>query len=144
MLQSVKPVKRRLETVLIVDDDLEWRNHLCRIVGREYPVIFACGGDEALRMASHMNARVIILDVMMADGRDGFATFYALKNCVETRKIPVIIFSEVNQALNMQFSSELMRQYLNDAPFAFIEKPSSPAKLMKTITLAIDSVYLKK
>ena len=144
MIQQITRAVARLETVLVVDDDPEWRNHLCRIVGREYPVIFACGGDEALRIASHTDTKVIILDVMMADGRDGFSTFYALKNCLETKNIPVIMLSGVNQAADMQFSPGLMQQYLNNAPFAFLEKPSTPVKLMKTIELAIDSVYSRK
>jgi putative two-component system response regulator len=134
----------RLETVLVVDDDAEWRNHLCRIVGREYPVIFAREGDEALRIASHTDTKVILLDVMMPEGQGGFETFCAFKKCTETKNIPIIMLSAVNHVSGLEFSSGNMERCLGDAPFAFLEKPSTPAILMKTIALAIDSVYLIK
>lgn len=139
VIQPVSQAAIRLETILVVDDDPEWRDYLCRIVGRKYPVIFAYGGDEALRIASHTDTKVIILDVMMAGGKDGLSTFCALKRNPATSGIPVIILSEVHQLMGLDFSADAMREHLGNAPFAFLEKPVSPEALIKMIETAITS-----
>lgn len=137
MLQPAKRAAVGLETILVVDDDPEWCDYYCRVVGRKYPVISTCWGCKVLRIASHTDTKVIILDVMMSDGKDGFAIFSELKECPQTRGIPVIMVSDVNQRMDLKFSSDNMQEYLGKAPFAFLEKPVRPDVLMKKVEMAI-------
>lgn len=140
MKQSIKPPAggQQRETVLIVDDDPEWRSHLTGIVGRHYTVITACDGDEALRVVAESSVRVIILDVMMADGKNGFETICALKKNPKTSAIPVIMLSEINRLTGLDFSEDEMENYLGATPFAFLEKPVDAAALLKVIASAAD------
>lgn len=128
-----------MDTILIVDDDAEWRATLSRILSAEYSICCAANGDEALTIASRQKIRIIILDVMMPGGKDGFSTLCAIHQNPQTKGIPVIIVSSVNQATDLPFSPQALQKYLGTEPFAFLEKPVVPAQLLKTIRAALQS-----
>ncbi|MDP2989026.1 MAG: response regulator, partial [Kiritimatiellota bacterium] len=113
----------RVQSVLVVDDDPEWLNFLVRTLGADYPVLSASNGEDAVRRAQHACPDVIILDVMMPGGKDGFSTYAELQSDPRTRDIPVLMLSEVNRKTDLDFGAEEMNRYLGKAPAAFLEKP---------------------
>ena len=128
-----------VQTVLVVDDDPEWLDFLSRAIGAQYPVLSATNGEDAVRRAQRACPDVIILDVMLYGGKDGFSTYAELLNDPSTRDIPVIIFTEVNRKTGLDFGAENMDRYLGKAPAAFLEKPVSAARLLDEVRKALNN-----
>lgn len=79
-----------MSSVLIVDDDPDALADDSKILGNRYVVLAATNGGDALRMARAARPDVIVLDVMLADGQDGFVVFRELQREPSTRHIPII------------------------------------------------------
>ena len=56
---------RQSKTILIVDDDPEWREFIGETLGSEYAVRFATNGVDGLRVAREAAPGAIVLDIMM-------------------------------------------------------------------------------
>jgi len=119
--------------VLIVDDDPEWINFLSIAIGNDYHVISADDGDDAIAKARSVRPAAILLDVMMAGGKDGFSTYCELCHDDSTMEIPVIMLSEVKRETGLPFDASGMEKYLGKAPAAFLEKPVSPGLLIEEL-----------
>lgn len=123
-------------TVLVVNDDPEELTSDCRTLREEFLVLAATCGEDALRMAKKALPSVIVLDVMMPGGTDGFTVFRELQNDATTHNIPVIFLTAVNRATGLSFGSRDIGQQLSAEPAAFLEKPVSPKKLLQTVAVA--------
>lgn len=126
-----------VKTILIVDDDPEELATTCRTLGERFPVLGANSGEEALNTARSTHPSVIVLDVMMAGGKDGFTVFRELQKDAATRRIPVIFLSSVNQVMKLTFGAQEVGEYLGAEPFAFLEKPVSSAALLNSVEQAL-------
>jgi CheY-like chemotaxis protein len=122
-----------VQTVLVVDDDPEWLDFLSRTIGSQYPVLSATNGEDAVRRAQRACPDVIILDVMLYGGKDGFSTYAELQRDPRTQDIPVIMFTEVNRQMSLTFGAEDTDRYLGKAPAAFLEKPISAERLLEKV-----------
>lgn len=129
----MKKAAPTVPTVLVVDDDPEWLNFLCKIIGSEYPVLSATNGEDAIRRTHNACPDVIILDVIMHGGRDGFSIYAELQSDPRTQDIPVLMFSKVNRKTGM----EEMNRYLGKAPAAFLEKPIFADRLLAEVRKAL-------
>jgi two-component system, sensor histidine kinase and response regulator len=77
--------------ILIVDDVIENVEVLIRILNREgYEISIAQDGQSALDQVATARPDLILLDVMMPGGMDGFEVCERLKGNPATRDIPVI------------------------------------------------------
>jgi len=78
--------------VLIVDD-LEANRRLleARLKSEYYNVITATRGEEAVQKARREQPDIILLDVMMPGGIDGFEACRRIKSAPDTRHIPVVM-----------------------------------------------------
>jgi PAS domain S-box-containing protein len=88
--------------VLLCDDDqitLEVVGEQLR--GHGYNVVTVASGEEAIEVARHHTPDAILLDLVMP-GMDGCETMVTLKNQLETRDIPIIIFSSTPQSQQPQ------------------------------------------
>ena len=129
----MKAGKEQRRTILIVDDDAEWRDFLFRVIGDRYPVQYATTGEDALRAARRTIPDVIVLDVMLPGGMDGFMVFNELKESPETKDIPIILLTEVNRVMESEVNGLLLHRYFGSAPAAFLEKPVSPDRLLEEL-----------
>jgi CheY-like chemotaxis protein len=103
--------------VLVVDDDPKAVDMIAtRILGMASSVIRAYGGLEAIETARRELPDLIVLDLMMPDV-DGFAVVDALKEGVETVRIPILIVTA------RQVTAE-DRAKLNGVVTAIVEKAS--------------------
>ncbi len=92
----VPVVEKVAPPVLVIDDDPEVQDLLRRILEKEgYEVHLASNGQEALERAETIRPALITLDIMMP-GIDGWAVLAALKQKPETRDIPVIVVTLVD------------------------------------------------
>ena len=83
-------------TVLVIDDDPEARDIIERILRKDgFDVSLASGGEEGVKLAREVQPAVITLDVMMPD-MDGWSVLRQLKADRETREIPVVMLTIVD------------------------------------------------
>ena len=115
---------RRRRSVLIVDDDEGIRRLLAyelQPLGVE--VLEAADGRTAIEIATTETPDAILLDVLMP-GMDGWATLRNLKERPETRNIPVVILSVVeNRAFGLTLGA-----------FDYLVKPVDVAQLLDTLS----------
>jgi CheY-like chemotaxis protein len=84
-------------TVLLIDDNEGLIELFKRyLAGQGRQVVGVHDGRRALELAQELHPTVIVLDVMMPD-EDGWEVLLALKSRPETRDIPVLICSVVNE-----------------------------------------------
>jgi CheY-like chemotaxis protein len=82
--------------ILIVDDVEENRAVLARRLSREgYDVDSVASGEEALRRVAQGAFDLVLLDVLMP-GMDGFAVLERIKSNTDTRSLPVIMISALD------------------------------------------------
>ncbi len=127
-------------TVLVVDDDPDTLAANCEALGSRYAVLAATTGEDALRMARAVHPDVIMLDVMLTGGQDGFTVFRELRRDPATRHIPVIFLTNINQTTGLPFGCDALDRYLGSHPAAFLEKPVSAGKLLKVVTKFVDAL----
>jgi len=93
-----EPVKVAItgsKTILVVDDEANIRRFLAHeLKKRGYSIIQASGGNQAIELARKHHPDLITLDVLM-DGMSGFDVTAVLKNDPETKGIPILIVSVV-------------------------------------------------
>lgn len=83
--------------ILVVDDEAKNVKLMeALLVPRGYQVLQASNGEEALQRVQEEQPDLILLDVMMPL-MDGFEACKRLKNNAETRFIPVVIMTALNQ-----------------------------------------------
>ncbi|MDM8549440.1 response regulator [Desulfobacterales bacterium HSG2] len=93
------PNDSRKNTVLIVDDNPKNLGVIVNCMEeRGFRASVATSGEIALKRARHLHPDIILLDVMMPDGIDGFETCRRLKSDEATRDIPVIFMTVLDEA----------------------------------------------
>jgi threonine synthase len=92
LLSALERLDRRVNRVLIVDDNPDARRLLRRILQARgsYTLFEAAHGAEALALAAAERPDLILLDLTMPE-MDGFAVLDALKRNEALREIPVIV-----------------------------------------------------
>ena len=85
--------------VLIVDDNPMNIDLLVEILGADYRLHAATSADTALKILSQGSPDLILLDIMMPK-MDGYALCRRLQRDPETRSIPVIFITAMDQALD--------------------------------------------
>ncbi len=87
-------VKKKL---LIIEDDVSLIDIFkTAIDDKKYNVIIATEGDEGVKKAVAELPNGIVLDILLP-GKNGFDVLIELKNNSKTKKIPVIILSNIGQ-----------------------------------------------
>jgi putative two-component system response regulator len=82
-------------TLLLVDDEPVNLRVLKQLLAADYQLIFAKNGEEALKLAPARRPNLILLDVMMP-GITGFEVCRQLKGLPETKHIPIIFVTALN------------------------------------------------
>jgi len=94
-------------TILIVDDLPDNLTVLADILLPDYRVLAASSGSRALKLAAaEPQPDLILLDLMMP-GMDGYQVLVRLQENVQTRDIPVIIVTAMNEAEDEERGLEL-------------------------------------
>ena len=92
LLSALERLDKRVNRILIVDDNADARRLLRRIMQARghYTLFEAADGRQALEVAAAEHPDLILLDLMMPE-LDGFAVLEALKQTDTLREIPVIV-----------------------------------------------------
>jgi two-component system alkaline phosphatase synthesis response regulator PhoP len=112
--------------VLIVDDEPNVRQLVSKILSRDYTVIEARDGEEAINVIRSQKPGIVIMDMMMPR-MDGLTACYAIKKDPATKSIPVIMLTAIDQELNKKLSTTVM------GANKYMTKPFSAQELLETI-----------
>lgn len=112
--------------ILIADDELSVRSLVKRLLGREYTVLEAEDGEEAINIAFNQQPALILMDILMPE-IDGLTACYVLKMDQATKEIPVVMLTAVDYELNKKLSMDIM------GADGYITKPFSPQKLINAV-----------
>ena len=82
-------------SILIVDDEPTNLRVLKQILHKDYRLVFAKGGNEAIRLAHSKKPDLILLDIMMPD-ITGLEVCKQLKSDTATSSIPIIFVTALN------------------------------------------------
>jgi CheY-like chemotaxis protein len=113
--------------VLIVDDETNIRQLVHRMLGKDFEVLEACNGAEAVNLSRRNSPDLILMDLMMPV-MDGFAACYEIKNNPKTRDIPVLMLTAISPSRNKQMAQQVW------GANGYLTKPIDSGELLDTIT----------
>ena len=120
------------KTVLIVDDESAIRKLVCKMLDKDYDVIEAQNGAEAINMAQSHRPDIIFMDMMMPEV-DGSSACYVIKTNEITRDIPVVMLTAVSHELNKKISEDVWKAD------GYITKPFTREFLLEEIRRLLPS-----
>jgi two-component system alkaline phosphatase synthesis response regulator PhoP len=112
--------------ILVADDEAGIRLTLGRTLDKDYVVLEATNGEEAVEIAKEQKPDLILMDLIMPK-MDGYAACSQIKADQATKGIPVVILTAVGHELNKKFATEMGAE-------AYITKPFNVQELMDVIT----------
>jgi two-component system, OmpR family, alkaline phosphatase synthesis response regulator PhoP len=99
-------VKGDKKKILVVDDEPGVRQLVSRMLSKDYIVIEAANGQEALDLAQSKKPAVILMDMMMPR-MDGLTACHVLKMGKNTRDIPVVMLTAIDTEGNRKLAKEV-------------------------------------
>lgn len=114
-------------TVLVVDDDPQHRDISVTILRHHgYRTLEAKTGEDAIRMATERQPDLILMDVRLPGGIDGWTATERLKSDARTSAIPIVMFT----------ARALMEDQARSAwagADAYLAKPISPTAIVEEV-----------
>ena len=113
--------------ILVIDDELKILHLLRELLSRDYDVLTAANGSDALEHLENQFVDLILLDLMMPV-MDGWQVLKHLKSNKQTRSIPVIMLTADGDTKAVLTSQELqatdyfIKPFLSDELLAFIKR----------------------
>lgn len=111
--------------VLVVDDNVDMREYITRLLNPSYNVIPAANGEHALVEARASRPDLVLADVMMP-GLDGFGLLRELRGDDRTRNIPLILVSA-------RAGEESRIEGMNAGADEYLVKPFSAGELLARV-----------
>ena len=111
--------------ILVVDDDLGDRILLRKILEKNYIVIEASNGEQAVVLARGEKPALILMDVMMPK-IDGYTACSIIKKDPFTAEIPVVMLTGLNKELNIRLADEI-------GASGYLTKPFNKQELLDRI-----------
>ena len=147
-----KMKKRNLPQLLVVDDSEMNREILKEILGKEYQILEACDGEEALKMLEQYGTEIslVLLDIIMPK-MDGFEVLAYMNRDKWIEDIPVIMISSEGSESYIRRAYELGASDYISRPFdtkvvyqRVINMIKLYAKQRRLIHLVTDQIYEKE
>ena len=111
---------------LIVDDEPNIRRLVREILSKDYTVLEAQNGAEAVAMARSQKPDIILMDMMMPK-MDGLTACAEIKANKATKAIPVVMLTAIGYDLNKKLAETVA------GANGYITKPFSSQELLSTI-----------
>ena len=119
--------------VLVVDDDADIRKFMEVALQATYRVVSASSGKECLQAVAKEKPSCIVMDVMMDGLTDGLETAKKIKEDKNTKDIPVIMLTSVNESYD--YRSQVDANYFPHD--TWLDKPVKAARLLKEVAARI-------
>ena len=111
--------------ILIADDEPNIRLLVSGMLGKDYIVLKASDGEEAIDIARHQKPDLILMDIMMPKV-DGYTACHTIKTDQTIGVIPVVMLTAVDHELNKKLSKEMGAD-------GYITKPFSTRELLDMV-----------
>jgi two-component system, OmpR family, alkaline phosphatase synthesis response regulator PhoP len=121
--------------VLIVDDEPNLRRLSRTILSKNFDVVEAEDGKQAVEIANSQQPDVILMDMMMPN-MDGLTACYAIRNHQDTKSIPIIMVTAIGFELNVKLSQQMGAN-------GYVTKPFTPKELFDKIELVLSTLAIK-
>ena len=92
--------------ILIVDDEAHIRQLVNNTLGKDYNVIEASNGEEAMNIALSQKPDLILMDIVMPKV-DGYSACSQIKADQATKEIPVIMVTGLSFTLNEKVAKDM-------------------------------------
>ena len=102
--------------ILIVDDEPNVRRLVRTILDKDFIVLEAEDGRQAIDIACAQKPDLILMDIMMPR-MDGYTACSAIKNDPTTKSIPVLMLTAVGFELNVKLSQQMGADAYMTKPF---------------------------
>jgi len=118
--------------VLVIDDDMDFiEANKVVLEEKGYQVAYALNGQDGLAKAFSDKPHLIVLDVMMNTVDEGFDVARQLRNNPDTRNIPLIMLTAINQKSGFPWKYDKDEAWL--PVDIFLEKPLKPNELLENV-----------
>jgi CheY-like chemotaxis protein len=113
------------KTILVVDDEQNVRLLVSKVLNKDYVILEAGDGEEAVATARSKIPDMILMDIMMPN-MDGYSACSAIKGDPATKAIPVVMVTALHQSMNEILATTLGAD-------GYIVKPFNAAELLSTV-----------
>jgi CheY-like chemotaxis protein len=132
--------------ILIVDDDRDLVESL-RIVLESggYEVLAAYDAQQGLELTTNQRPDLIVLDVMMPDGTEGFHFVWKLRRLEEeyARNVPIIMLTAIHDRTDLRFYPDSSDNTYKAGEYLpvqdFVDKPVDPDQLLERVRRVLKS-----
>lgn len=94
--------------VLVVEDDPILKNLLGHTFAGKYQALYASSGEEAMALFGTHKPAVVLLDLMLPNGMDGFGVLEAVRKSAGPEKdTPIIVVSNLGQQKDIDRAKQL-------------------------------------
>jgi CheY-like chemotaxis protein len=102
--------------ILIVDDEPHVRRLVRTVLSKDFTVLEAEDGKQAIEMAATQKPDLILMDIMMPR-MDGYTSCSAIKNDPATKSIPVLMVTALGFELNVKLGQQMGADGYMTKPF---------------------------
>lgn len=102
--------------ILIVDDEPNVRRLVHTILSKDFTVLEAEDGRQAIDVACTQRPDLILMDMLMPR-MDGLTACYTIKNDPTTKSIPVLMLTAIGFELNIKLSQQMGADAYMTKPF---------------------------
>ena len=117
-------------TILAVDDTVTNLDILVDLL-KDYDVIEATSGKEALEIVSEETIDLILLDIMMPD-MDGYTVCRRLKEDVKFKDIPIIFITAKTE-------EDAIERAYDEGGVDYVTKPFKPKELLARVRIQLET-----
>ena len=118
--------KRKIDTILIIEDEAEVRNFASRVLELEgYHILQAKDSEEGMMLVKVVPVSLVLLDLRLPE-HNGWEVLEQIKNEPEISEIPVIVFTASAGVLQQE-------KGLRMGAIDYLVKPLSAACLRETV-----------
>ena len=111
--------------ILIADDEPNIRLLVSGMLSKDYIVLKASDGEEAISIARSEKPDLILMDIMMPNV-DGYTACHAIKTDPATKATPVVMLTGVGHELNRRLSQRI-------GAVSYVSKPFNVQDLLDTV-----------
>jgi len=127
--------------ILVVEDDRDMAEAIrLTLENAGYQVVNAYDPDEAWQKVNAEKPDLIVLDIMMPTGTEGFQFVWKLRSPQtdeSIRNVPIVIMSSLHSTTELRFYPDRYDASYGPGDFLpvqeFLDKPVDPVKLVETV-----------
>ncbi len=126
--------------ILVVDDDPDIVEAMRLVLeGSDHEVATAADPDEAEQQVNAFKPELVLLDIMMPEGTEGFQFVWHMRNEMpdDVKDTPIVVLSAIHSKVDIRFYPEDSDGTYGAGEYlpvqGFIDKPAAPRELLSKV-----------